>query len=60
MKNLKKWIKTELIPEGKWYGDGYIKFIESAEKMLKSGMSEDEIKEILSDLYWAISEEFGA
>ena len=59
MKNLKTWIETELPNEGEWWSDGYLKFIDSAEKMIKSGMSEETIKEILSDLYKAVAYEFG-
>lgn len=59
MKNLKKWIETELPHNGEWWSDGDEKFIDSAEKMLKVGMSEESIKEIFNDLYSAVSGEYG-
>ncbi len=59
MENLKTWIKTELPNTGEWWSDGYLEFIDSAEKMLKAGMSEETIKEILNDCYKAVSGEFG-
>ena len=59
MENLKTWIETELPSNGEWWSDGYHEFIDSAEKMLKAGMDEATIKEILSDLYEAVSSEYG-
>lgn len=59
MENLKNWIKTELPNNGSWWSDGYLEFIDSAEKMLNVGMSEDSIKEILKDCYNAVCSEFG-
>lgn len=59
MENLKTWIETELPNEGEWWSDGYLEFIDSAEKMLKAGMPEGIIKEILSDCYKAVCGEFG-
>jgi len=59
MENLKNWIENELPSEGEWWSDGYHEFIDSAAKMLKVGMSEATIKEILSDLYKAVASEYG-
>ena len=39
MEKLKNWIENELPTEGEWWSDGYHEFIDSAEKMLKAGMS---------------------
>jgi len=59
MEELKKWIENELPNNGEWWNDGYLEFIDSAEKMLKAGMSIDVIKEILQDTYNAVSGEYG-
>tara|TARA_R110000772_G_C13179742_1_gene427925 strand:+ start:117 stop:299 length:183 start_codon:yes stop_codon:yes gene_type:complete len=59
MEKLKTWIIHDLPIDGEWWSDGYHEFIDSAEKMLKAGMEESVIKEILSDLYKAVSSEYG-
>ena len=59
MEDLKKWITNSLPASGEWWGDGYLEFIDSAEKMLKAGMQPDLIKEILSDLFNAMTAEYG-
>ena len=59
MENLKYWIENELPYDGEWFHDGYDEFIDSAEKMLKAGMDEEQIKEIFSDCYKAVASEYG-
>ena len=57
--NLEQWIMEELPIDGEWWHDGYDSFIESSTKMLAHGMSVEEIKEILQDLYSAVTNEYG-
>ena len=56
MEELARFIMEDL-PE--WWSDGCDAFTESAEKMLNAGMSEDDIKEILTDLHEAVRNEYG-
>lgn len=58
MKNLIEWINTELPHSGEWWKCGADEFIKSAQKMLKAGMSEESIKEIFSDLFNAVVDEY--
>ena len=60
MEDLETWILIALPNNGEWWSDGYEAFVKSAEKMLKAGMDEQEIREILSDCYNAVAEEFGS
>lgn len=66
MKNNKKilelvqWITNDLPFNGKWWLEStYDKFIEVAKKLSIKGLTTSEIKEVLSDLYSAMCEEFG-
>lgn len=57
MEELEKWIMEELNEE--WWSDGHIAFIDSGKKMLDAGLPIDKVKEIFSDLYSAVSNEYG-
>jgi hypothetical protein len=53
------WIYTVLPEDGEWWNeDSYEKFKSAATKMLNASMNIDDIKEILSDLYSATSNEY--
>ncbi len=58
MEELKEWIMTELPDNGEWWDDGYEQFIDSAEKLLTAGVGVHLIKEIFSDLYGAVADEY--
>ena len=59
LKILLDWITDDFPNNNEWYKDGYETFIFYAGKFLEKGFTIDEIKEILSDLYSAVSQEYG-
>lgn len=58
--SLNDWIDTELPQDGEWYRiDGSEQFKNHATLLLSFGLLEDQIKDILSNLYATVAEEFG-
>jgi len=58
-KELKHWIMTALPENGEWWSSGYETFIDVGDTLFNYGMPRHEIKETLSDLYSAVSSEYG-
>ena len=51
MKELYEWVKNNW----SWWTRGFIKYQNAAKRMKEQGMGDEEIKQILSDLYRAAS-----
>lgn len=56
---LRDWIMFELPEDGEWWNSGYETFIQYANFLYDEGITEDDIKEIFTDLYSAVAGEFG-
>ncbi len=56
---LQIWIVQGLPIDGEWYTTGYEVFLSKANKMKSLGVSEEDIKEILEELYHAVTQEYG-
>ena len=56
---LTDWILYKLPNEGEWWNGGYTEFIKRAQFLYENGITENDIKEIFTDLYSAVAGEFG-
>lgn len=57
---LRVFILTELPDDGEWFHDGYKEFIKLAHRLVELGMSIDEIKVHLVEIYSAVSAEYSS
>ena len=61
MDELLKFIDYELPSDGEWWNyENAVTYMEVARELLVKGLSVDEIKELLSNLYSATAGEFGS
>ena len=59
-KELVDFVNNELPSDGEWWLDGSEKFHKACGTLLAHGVSIEEIKKMLTELYWAVAAEYGS